>query len=243
MDRDIQRHDPVQRMSLVCIAVVLGFTSLRVGAEIFAPLLLALVTGVIVAPVMGFLERARFPRSLAALTIVLFGVLGISALAFLAEPLIWQIADELPRLRWEIRSWVEEFRGFIRGLDEVNKQVEQALGTSIAGGTDEPASPVPNLSDALFLAPQLFAQSLIFLGTFFFFLLTRQGIYEWVSAQFGEGGDAEVIKQRFKNAEHLVSRYFLTISAINLVLGAALAGFLAIIGLPGALVWGVVAAV
>ncbi len=241
MTRPPATPDPVIRTSLALIAIILGLAALKFGSQIFAPLILALVTGVIVSPVMEWLEKARVPRSLAALLILMSGGVALAALAFFAEPLIWRIADELPRIKWEIRGWIEEFRNLIRGLDEVNKQVEEALGADSTADSDAAAAMVPSLTGALFLAPQLLGQILIFLGALFFFLLTRQGIYAWFSVRIGGPEERDLIEQRFNNAEHLVSRYFLTITAINMLLGTALAGLLTIIGLPGALIWGVIA--
>ena len=235
-------HDQIVRVSVTILAVVAVFSVLKIGAEIFAPLALALITGVMLAPIMDSLEKLKLPPAFAALLVLLGGMFLIVALAFIAEPLIWRIVEELPKIKWEVRAWIEEFRNIVRGLDEVNKQVEEALGTELNVKGEEDSAQVPSLSTALFLAPQLLAQILIFVGTLFFFLLTRNGIYAWMSALIGGAGHAEEVHTRFTTAEHLVSRYFLTITAINVGLGVALAVALSLIGLPGAMIWGVVAA-
>jgi predicted PurR-regulated permease PerM len=46
-----------------------------------------------------------------------------------------------------------------------------------------------------------------------------------------------------RDIEREVSRYILTISAINVVLGAFVAGGLYILGMPNPLLWGVAAAI
>lgn len=233
--------DPVLRVCVIIIAVILSFAALKVTADIFAPMVLGLVIGVVLAPVTAWLERNGIPRGLAALSVLILGVMSIAVLIVLAEPFVWRIVEELPRIKWEIRSIIEEFRGLIRGLDEVDKEVSEALGGS-EESDDEPASPVPNLRSALMFAPLAIAQMLIFVGTLFFFLLTRTGIYTWISHWIGRAAETERMMQRFTMAERLVSRYFLTISVINLGLGAALSGLLSLIGLPGPLIWGTVAA-
>lgn len=235
--------DPPLRMAVFLIAMILGFTALKLGQDVFAPLLLALVTGVILGPCTDFLQRCQVPAALAAISVLLIGVASIAVLGLMAEPLIWQIVDQLPKLGWEIRSLIDEFRGLIRGLDEVNKEVEEVLGTirdtNGEGGAAEP-SPVPTLSDALYFAPVLVTHFLIFSGTLFFFLLTRRSIYDWLCQVIG-GRDTDRVRVRLQNAEQLVSRYVLTISVINLGLGAALAAVLWMIGMPAPLVWGVAA--
>lgn len=234
--------DPATRAAIVVIAVVVGFIALKLGEEIFAPLVMALMTGIILAPVMDRLERLHLPRSLAALLILLSGVLLVAALMFMVEPLIWLVIDKLPQIRWEIRGLVDEFRNLIRGLDEVNKQVEQALGSDLTQERNTSESAMPNLADALFVAPRVLAQVLIFLGTLYFFLLTRKDIYSWMSNRMSGISDTGRIEDRFLTAERLVSYYFVTITAINCILGVSLAGLLGIIGLPGAIIWGIAAA-
>ena len=168
-------HDQIVRVSVTILAVLAVFSALKIGAEIFAPLLLAVITGVMTAPVTDSLERLRLPTALAALLVLLGGVFLLAALTFFAEPLIWRIADELPKIKWEVRGWIEEFRGIIRGLDEVNKQVEEALGTELNASDEGDSAPVPSLTSALFLAPQLMAQILILSVRCSFFCLRGKG--------------------------------------------------------------------
>lgn len=244
------KADPVLRWCAIIVTTVVVFVCLDVAQDILAPTILALITGVILSPLTALFERLGLPRGLVAALVVFLGILVLGIGIFLAEPVVWRIVDEIPRIQNEVRGFVAEFRNLIRGLDEVNKQVEEALGTSggAAAGTngEEGATAVPRLTDALFLAPVVAAQALVFLGTLFFFLLTRQSIYAWIARRFhlaraGAGG-AEVLR-RFRTAERLVARYFLTVSLINAALGFALSGALVAIGLPGPFIWGVVAAV
>jgi len=237
--------DPPLRFAIFLIATILTFGALKLGADILSPLVLALVTGVILAPLTDFLRRLGMPITLAALAILSFGLLLLMAVVFLAEPLIWKVVGELPKLKYEVRNIVEEFRTIIQGIDEVNKGVEEVLGTDGADSTAKAEggdTAVPSLTDALFFAPVLVAHFLIFSGSLFFFLLTRNGIYNWLS-HFIARDKPDVIRERLHTAEHLVSRYFVTISIINAGLGLVLSIVLMLIGLPSPFVWGAVAAV
>ena len=235
-------RDPVLRAAAFFVIVTLGFAILRTGGDILAPMVLGLVTGVILAPVTDFLERIGLPRGLSAAAVLVLGVMAIASLVFLAEPLIWRIAEELPRIKFELRSLVNEFRGLVQGLAEMNREVEEALGASSQDGEADDAPAMPGFTQALFLAPLILTQILIFGGVLFFFLLTRKGIYSWLARFIGDRADTEILLQRFTQAERLVSRYFLTITVINAALGTAIAGALALIGLPGPFIWGLTAA-
>lgn len=237
------KTDQPLRIAILLIATILGFAALKLGQDFFAPLVLALVTGVILGPLTDKLQRIGLPITLAAVSVLILGMLLLAALAILAEPLIWRVVDELPKLKWEVRNIIDEFRGVIRGLDEVNKEVEEVLGAisetngAVASAED---NAIPTLSDALFFAPVVVAHFLIFAGSLFFFLLTRHGIYSWLS-RFVGGRNEVVIKERLRWSEKLVSRYVLTISVINVGLGLALGTMLWLIGMPAPFVWGAVA--
>nr|WP_309501894.1 AI-2E family transporter [uncultured Roseovarius sp.] len=239
-------RDAVQRTALVVLAIVTTFVTLKLAEDILAPMVLALVTGVILSPLGRMFERLGWPNGLVATGVVVLCMLLVGVVAFLVEPLIWRLVETLPRIRWELRGFVEQFRDLIQGLSEVNQEVEEALGTNSGAGTgggEDVSESMPKLTDALFFAPVIIAQALVFLGTLFFFLLTRRDIYDWISDRVtGSPQDAGRVRGRFRTAEALVSRYFLTVTIINVALGAALACALIIVGLPAPLVWGVVAA-
>ena len=240
--------DPIVRVAVIVIAVTLGFGTLKLGADIFAPMVLGVVTGVILAPMTDVFERWGLPAGLASAIMLILGVSVIAVLGILVEPLIWRVADHLPAIKWELRAIIGEFRGLVRGLDAVNREVEEALGTQAPGsGETESESengpdPMPTLTSTLFLAPVVLAQVLIFGGTLFFFLLTRKGIYQWLAHWIGTSRDTAIIQRRFATAERLVARYFLTISIVNAGLGVALGTALALIGMPAPIIWGIGAA-
>ncbi|MEZ5714829.1 MAG: AI-2E family transporter [Paracoccaceae bacterium] len=227
---------------MLAIAVILVFAALKLGAEIFAPMTLGLVTGVILAPITQALERAGLPVSMSAVLVLVFGMLGLLFLAILLEPVIWRVMDELPRIRWELRAALQDLRGLLRGLDAVDREVKAALGTEAAGGEAATVPDMPGLTDALFLAPYVLAQTLVFCGTLFFFLLTRNSVYRWLAGWIGSSDDTIVLLRRFDAAERIVAQYFLTITIINVGLGILLGAALSLIGLPGPFVWGALAA-
>lgn len=239
------RLDPASRTALVVIALVAGFAALKLAEVILAPLTLALVMGIILAPLAQALERVP-PRGLVAALLPALGLLALFALAFLIEPLIGRIVDAWPQIKWELRSFLNDFRGVFQRVSEANDDVTSALGGTAAGsGGDEPQSAaraMPTLTDALFVAPRLVAQLFMVLAAVFFFLLTRERIYAWLAKVIGRSLGTGVVLERIRTAERLVSRYFLTITVVNAGLGAAVAAALTLVGMPGALAWGACAA-
>jgi len=243
-DRSV-RLDPLSRAALAVIALVAGFTAFKLAEDILAPLTLAMVAGIILAPLAEFLERG-IPRSVVAGLLPALGLVGLFALAFLLEPLIGRVVDAWPQIKWELRGFLNDFRGLVQRIAEVNDDVTSALGGGEAGSDETTTQPtpraVPALTDALFLAPRLAAQLMIFIAALFFFLLTRERIYAWLAARIGRTVGSEAVLARIRTAEWLVSRYFLAITLVNASLGAAVAAALTLIDMPGAIAWGACAA-
>ena len=238
MKRPAIVSDTVLRASSVIIASGVLLFGLKVAQDIFAPLTLAIVTGVIFAPLADRLERLGLPRGVVAMMLIIGMFFAIGALAYMIEPYITTLIDRLPSIKYEVRKLFLEYQGLIQGLDEMNKEVEAALGS---GGAAQEPTDVPGLTDAVFLAPQILAQLLIFLGGLFFFLLTRNGIYRYISSKIGTGMDTPKLLERFCDAESMVSKYFAAISVVNAGLGIAVGTALMLLGLPGAVVWGIAA--
>ncbi|PIL18821.1 hypothetical protein P775_17410 [Puniceibacterium antarcticum] len=233
--------DP-QRTATLLIALIVSLFAVHVAKDIAAPMTLAVVVGIILAPMMDLFARFRIPTGYAATIIMVLTLGAIGLLIVAMEPLLWRITDTIPTIRYEMQSLVYDLRGMVRGLDDMNEQMKQALGgAGESGGGGDAGSALPTVSDALFLAPVILGQVLVFAGTFYFFLLTRLEVYSALAKRIGGVAQSSVIQQRFRNAETLVSRYFVTISVINICLGMALTGVLMLIGLPLPWVWGMAA--
>ena len=86
-----------------------------------------------------------------------------------------------------------------------------------------------------------FSQFLIFFFTLLLFTASRQEIRNAMVMSFTERAHRLAILKSFTKAEERLTDYILAISVVNIALGAAVAGIFWLAGIPGALVWGVVA--
>ncbi|MGR3822831.1 MAG: AI-2E family transporter [Salipiger marinus] len=237
MTRTPQFADPVLRVSMVALATVAVLVGLKLAENIFAPLLLAIITGVIFAPLADRVERLGLPRGVTATLLIVVIFFSVAALGFLAEPYITAAIDRIPTVKFEIQKLMFEYRDLIRGIDEV----EEAIGAA-REEADATSEAMPTMTDALMFAPVVVAQILVFVGGLFFFLLTRASIYNWLAHRIGNNTETAMILDRFCNAESAVARYFAMISMINAGLGLVVGAALAATGMPGAPIWGIAAA-
>lgn len=246
-DRTRSRLYTAAAIAVIVIGVVAGFAALDRLEAIFAPLVLALVTGVVLSPVPDGAERMGLPAMAGAFVTLLITMLVFGVLVLLLQPVLFQLIEQAPLVWAEIRETIISLRRMVAGLEQAADDVANAItpeGEPAAGAQPAAASesPIPTLTDALVLAPAIFAQVFVFLGALFFFSASRIEIYDWFARHLAGPEERPRLARRLRAAERKVSHYFLTISVINGGLGVALAAALGWIGLPNAVFWGVTAA-
>ena len=239
------------RWAVIVIAAVALFGALRAGVGVFAPLAFGLVLGVVLSPVSDLVDRLGLPRTIGALFSLFLTLVVVAGLAVFFEPRIRAAFEQAPRIMAEFQDIIDGVQDMLRGLDEVQETVEEAIQEDpaapeptpvevVGDETSDEAVNVPQITDALWLAPGFAAQALVVIGVFFFFLVARHGIYEWVARRRDGISDGPTAKTLI-DAERAVSRYFLTISLINIGLGVVVAVTMQVIGLPSPYLWGMVA--
>lgn len=223
---------PVCLTLLTAIAV---FAVLFLGKDIFAPIIASLLLGVVLTPLSDLWDKLRLPAAFAAFVSVALAISVILLLIVLIEPYVTQAINQAPVIWAELRGTIDELKRILRGLEEMSADMAEAIEPSSGEAQDDAVS-MPSITDALFFAPQFAAQFLIFTGTLYFFLMTRNSIYDWVTATFTNFGEDEL-----RDAGTQVARYVLTISAINFCFGICVAIAMQLIGMPSPMLWGILA--
>lgn len=219
----------------VLFIAIASFSVLHLTKDISAPIIMALLLGIVLTPLSELWERLHIPSPIAALLSVLVALSFISVLVILVEPYVTQVINQAPRIWEEMRSTILEIQRLLRGIEEATEEVANALDDNAAEEQDDAMS-FPSVADALFLAPQFAGQFLIFTGTLYFYLLSRPQIYQWIDRNFEHLARADL-----RCASKLVARYVLTISAINAGLGVCVAIAMYLIGMPTPVLWGLLA--
>jgi predicted PurR-regulated permease PerM len=241
MDNDLSLERFAQ-VSVVVIGLIVTGMALWVASPILAPTALALVIGIVVAPLATLLHRIGLPERVAAIATFAAALLAVALLVLMFQPTVLALVDQAPRIWADMRDMIGLVRGFFRGVADVTSAVSDAIVPEArAANVDEGKSAIPSLTDAILLAPGVLAQIMIFAGVLFFFLLSRSDVYVWAAALTGGRSERAAFAARLDHAEKEVSRYFLTITLINAGLGLATAITLQVIGLPNAVTWGLVA--
>lgn len=238
--------EPLSQVALIVIGAVVLFAALHALSDIFAPLALALVTGVVLSPVSDYCDRHHLPRTMAALVTLLITLVLLTLLFLIFQPAAEQLVAQAPKVLRDLHQAMETLRSIAQGLAKMSTNVSEAITpeAKAAAGTAKAAKDagvhVPTVASALMMAPAILAQFTVFAGSLFFFLLTRAEIYDWAARRLAPPAERGALVGRMRDAERRVSRYFLTIALINAGLGLATAAALQLMGLPQAMTWGLV---
>lgn len=219
------------------IGVVTVFLILYLARFFFSPVISAFVMGIVVSPLSRLLRKLRLNRALAALATMLLVLAGLAALIFALEPYITFAIQRGPAIWAEFRDALNGFTQMLKGLGDISKDIAASVTGAGAGEVEaEPEVEVPSFTDALFYAPQVLAQIMVFSGTLYFFLLARGDVYAWIGASM-----PVLTRDDLDRAERKVARYFLTITAINGAFGTIVGMVMMVLGMPSPVFWGLMA--
>ncbi|WP_373356349.1 AI-2E family transporter [Pseudoroseicyclus sp. CXY001] len=243
------KGEGIGRAAIVVIAALaIGFT-LQVAEGIVAPIVLALVAGVVLSPVSDTLERWGVGRTFGALISLILTMSVVVLLVLALQPIAMRLIESLPKVARDLNDALGNLRGTLADLSSMSEDMADTLsgaepGTAEAAAAAAPAASgeeLPDVRDALLLAPSILAQVIVFAGTLFFFVATRDEVYGFLRRVLPGHDGRPLQTSDLRRAERRVAHYFLTITLINTCLGVMVAGALKLIGLPGALQWGLLA--
>lgn len=217
------------RVMLLILTVVVATAALKLGKPILSPTVFALVVGVVVSPLAERLSAVGVPRVAVSILLLVTATGLISLLVLLVEPLLDVLINQLPRLKYAAARWISIASDVLQGIETISEEIETSVGAKDSGeGTD-----LPSVSDALWLAPNFGAQFFIFIGTLFFFVLTRNEIYAAAGA----------LQNKLRRADRAVARYFAAVTLVNAGLGVITALVMLAIGVEYPMLWGLAACV
>jgi predicted PurR-regulated permease PerM len=113
----------VGAMALAILAVII-VTALYVSREIFIPVALAILLSFVLASPVSVLQRARVPRGIAVVGVVLLASAIIFAFGSLIATQLNRRAGDLPRYQETIQSKIQSVRGVTGG----SSTLERAAG-------------------------------------------------------------------------------------------------------------------
>jgi predicted PurR-regulated permease PerM len=214
--------------------------ALRAGAEFFLPLTAALVIAICLVPLLEWLERRRVPSPLAALiALSAFLFVANTALVLIVVPAtdwIAQLPDRINQIKMTLAPVIDLYtqaQGFVDGLLRMVTET-RALGNE-TGEFARPGSILQMLTSA---APSVVINVVFGLLVIFFFLSGWTRLRRRTIRGRGSFTGALTIARVIQNVVDATSRYVLTITLINILLGLTVALLLMLIGMRTPFMWG-----
>lgn len=232
------------------VAIVGTFLILFVGAlyyarSFFLPLVLALLVALTLSPLVRLLARRGIPTAVSAVALVIaMAAILFGIAAFLSEP-VTAMVGEAPKVFEAARARFTFLREPFAMLNDAGRELQSVLeGTSdtdpeapervvvvqggmLAWAAGTAADVGTTLGATLILALFILAASEVL----------RHKLVRVLPDLSGKKKSLRVLR----DIENEVSRYLLTITAINAGLGAAVGAAMWLLGMPHALLWGIAA--
>ena len=248
----------------ILAVIIIGM--LYFGREIFVPIALAILLSFVLAPVVGVLQRIHAPRGLAVVSVVLLAFALIFALGSLLATQLTQLAGDLPRYQSTISEKIQSFRDTKAGrgtlerasdmLKDLSKELDgpKEAASPRVSNSRGPQAPVPvevrqpdpgaleNLRTLISPLVHPLATTGIIIIFVIFILLQREDLRNRLIRLAGSY-DLQRTTAALDDAASRLSRLFLTQLVVNGAFGVVIGLGLWLIGIPSAILWGILAAV
>ncbi|MDM0115469.1 AI-2E family transporter [Variovorax sp. J22R133] len=245
-------------IGLATAGLIIG--ALYFGREILMPLALALLLGFMLDPLVVRLRHWGLPRMPAVVVVVVFALtmLGLAG-AFLGSQ-VSSLSTQLPTYQSNIKTKLRDLRqsankpglfdGAVKTYDTFKHEVEGTADAKRGAGPPppqrvevEPRRPAPLEQAVQWLEASSgpLAQAGIVLVFMVLILLDRLDLRDRLLRLWG--GTLHRSTDAMDEAGRRISRYLTMQLVVNLSYGVPMAAGLWIIGVPGAILWGAVAAV
>lgn len=251
----------VQRFVLSGAAIALGILGLYFGQSLLIPLALAALLAFVLNPLVSWLRRWSVPRGLAVGVVITITLALLAGAAFLTAQQVSELGRELPTHRQNIQKKLRDLRpalvpsgatrevarlmGMVEGEFDAAKEgltlsdkKPTARVTRVAVETERPSPITLELLSSV--GVQLATAALVVI-LLVFMLLQRRELRDRLLRLMG--GDQHLMADALSESAQRVSRYLLAQVVVNVGYGLPMALGLWWIGVPGAWLWGGLAAV
>jgi len=228
---------------LVLAVLAVGYT-LWAAQDLLLPILLGMFFALVANPIIRLLKRLWVPRFIAALVVVVGGLAGAGALG---SQLIVPAGDWFRDVPRELRELTPKLRALAKPMQDANRAAEniaRAAGGESARKVQVVRTQVDDPYKMLTATPRLLASVLAVVLLTFFFLVYGEVLQRHAIALLPGRQKKKFTVDLMHSMERELSRYVLTITLINAVVGLVYAAILYTLDIPlqEALLWGTMVA-
>ncbi len=241
-------------LTLASIAVVTGALYLAKG--VLVPLTLAVLLSFLLSPVCDRLERWRIGRIPAVLVTAMLAFAMLGVVAWMAVVQMTSLAPKLPEYQSNIQAKLHSTNDYVGALLSKITRAAEKKGQSLSpseqveepqGRGDRPysvrvittpPSPLQVITGMFGTLLEVVGSTGIVIILVVFFLVRREDLRDRFIRLVGKG-DVTVTTQAIEDAATRVSRYLSMQFLLNVTFGVSVAIGLYLIGVPSAILWGI----
>ena len=233
----------VRSVALTCLLVLAVLFALRAAEQVVVPTVLAMLLSVMLSPIVSWLRHwLRVPPGLGA-ALVLFGIVGAlgAGAYFLSEPIdTWMddIPAEMRRAETKIRGLTEKIEGLKKAGETLDSMAESGKPDTLEVRVEE-----PTLSRFVLSQTWVVIAFAFLTGGLTYFLLAADDLFlNKLVRVIPRLKDKKTAVDIVHHVRRDISNYIFTISVINALLGVAVGIAMWMLGVPNAVLWGLMAA-
>jgi len=241
----IPSREAVKSTALAGLFMLACFYTVYLARVFFFPVTLAIVFKFLLHPLVRFLARSRLPLPVGSAIVMIGGFALVGGVLFeLSGPIsIW--VDRVPEISYRLQHEFERLRGPLERVTQASEQLQNvARGPEVAAPPQQVELKQPTLFHRFASTTYSFVFGLVEFAILLFFLLASGDRFlHKVIHVLPRFEDKERAVRIARDIEDNISRYVLTVAAINIGLGSAAALVFAMLGMPNPLLWGTMACV
>ena len=252
------QSDQLPRSAWMLASLGVVIAALYLAKGLLVPLTLAVLLSFLLSPVCDWLERRRLGRIPAVLVTAILGFSVLGAMAWTAAVQMTHLAPRIPEYQNNIEAKLKSVNEYaatalntltrtVQGTDQHLPPADQAYeprGTYDSPFSvrvlSSPASPLQVFGGVFGSLLQVLGTTGIVIVLVVFFLVRREDLRDRFIHLVGKG-HVTVTTQTLEDAGARVSRYLSMLFLINVTFGIAVGIGLYLIGVPNAVLWGILA--
>lgn len=231
----------VQPIALAGIFLLMLIAFLYLARSLLAPIIAAVFVSIMFGPLAVQAARLRIPSSVFAIVVVGAVLVALNVGLVILGGVVSDWAKRAPEIAAALKAKAEFFDQPIAAWRQLQISLAAIFGTA----ADPPKlelSPGTLLTQAFEWLTPAVGQLVLFFGTLFFLLLSRNRQRRFLVLMF-EGQNNRLRALRILNEiDDSMTRYVAVVSVVNIVVGLVVAAIAFVVGLPSPVIWGVVAA-
>ncbi|MCP1199020.1 AI-2E family transporter [Notoacmeibacter sp. MSK16QG-6] len=237
-------HLPKIRKLLFGIFLILVAQVVYFAQDVIMPLMLGILVAFTLSPLVRIGRRIGIPEWISALLVMTgFGLMVALLLYSLSGPFT-DLVNSAPQIKSALSDKLSSVQSHLQSLQRVSEEAAEVTGQNAGEGAPEKVvvDGPPVFSGLASTVAGALGQIAIAMFLALFILASGKHFYEGIVKMAPTLTDKKIAVRILYDVEKVVSRYLLTITVINICLGAAIGFSLWLYGMSNPFLWGTIAA-